>query len=132
MMQKNSEKNKTKKLISNNYSSTKKKNKHIRLKVLFIVSALFVSVYSVVTLIYQQIEISAKTDELEDIKNQILLQDVKNEEMKNVYEVLKDLNDEDNSDQDYGEGLNYIERVAREDYGYSKQGERVFVNISGD
>ena len=79
-----------------------------------------ISIYVVFTLVNQQVEISAKREQLEQLKGEIVVQEVKNDELKQVYE-LED--DENNA---------YIERVAREEFDYSKQGERVFINIAGD
>ncbi len=76
--------------------------------------------YAVFTLVNQQVEISEKKQQLEQLQNDIVVQEVKNDEIKQVYE-LED--DENNA---------YIERVAREEFDYSKQGERVFINIAGE
>lgn len=76
--------------------------------------------YAVFTLVRQQTEISEKKEQLEAIKSEITLQEVKNEELRRV----NDLDEEENDA--------YIEKVAREEFDYSKQGERVFINIAGD
>ena len=70
--------------------------------------------YAVFTLVNQQVEISEKKE------HEIVIQEVKNDELKQVYELEDEENDA------------YIERVAREEFDYSKQGERVFINIAGD
>ncbi len=76
--------------------------------------------YAVFTLVNQQVEISEKREQLEQLQGEIVVQELKNDELKQVYE-LED--DENNA---------YIERVAREEFDYSKQGERVFINIAGE
>ena len=54
------------------------------------------------------------------------------------YEKLEDirflllLGDLDDDELDDSENDAYIERVAREEFDYSKQGERVFVNVAGE
>ena len=49
-----------------------------------------------------------------------MLQEIKNDELNEIY----NLDDDENNA--------YIERVAREEFDYSKKGERVFVNIAGE
>ncbi len=77
-------------------------------------------IYSVVTLISQQVEINNKTTELNDIKDQIIIEEVKNDEINDI------LNSNDN------ENTAYIEKSAREDLDYAYNDERIFINISGD
>ena len=118
--------------IAGTADQSKKKSRHLSFKM--VLAGIFVLGflgYVSVTLISQQMQISAKASELESIKQSIAVQEVKNEEIKNVYNVLKQLSRGGDS-KEYKESLNYIERVAREDYGYSKQGERIFVNIAGE
>ncbi len=76
--------------------------------------------YAVLTLVNQQTQIAEKQAELEELEDAILVQEVMNEEIEEVYELDDDENDE------------YIERVAREEFDYSMQGERVFVNVAGE
>lgn len=96
--------------------SGKKRGVNIALSISLIVFAF----YAVFTLVNQQMEIAAKKQELEELQDTIVVQEVKNEEIKQVYELDDDENDA------------YIERVAREEFDYSKQGERVFINIAGE
>jgi len=77
-------------------------------------------IYSVVTLISQQVNIGKKTAELNDIKSQIIIEEVKNEEINDIL---------DSSD---SENTAYIEKSAREDLDYAYNDERIFINISGD
>ena len=88
-------------------------------------------VYSFITLVNQQIQISEKTMRLEEIEQNIAIQDDENENIKNIYTILSQLNNSENID-DYAEGLEYIERLAREEYDYVNKGERIFINIAGD
>lgn len=97
-------------------NSDKKRKFNIVLS-LFLIAFAF---YAVVTLVNQQIEIAEKKEQLETLQNTIVVQEVKNDEIKQVYELDDDENDA------------YIERVAREEFDYSKQGERVFINIAGE
>ncbi len=76
--------------------------------------------YAVFTLVNQQVEISERKEQLKELNDEIVIQEVKNDEIKQVYELEDAENDA------------YIERVAREEFDYSKQGERVFINIAGD
>lgn len=52
-------------------------------------------IYSVVTLISQQVEINNKTTELNDIKDQIIIEEVKNDEINDI------LNSNDNENTAY-------------------------------
>ncbi len=98
---------------------TKKPLLNLRYVLLCIVVLVF-AVYSVVTLVDLYSEIGAKKGELEDIQNEISIQEIKNEEMDALY---------NSSDEEFSK---YVEEIAREDLDYIRDGERVFVNISGD
>ena len=84
-----------------------------------IVAVIFV-VYSVISLIGLQSQINERRGQLEEIKSEIKVQEIKNDEMSKTY----NLSDDERSE--------YIERIARDDLDYVKEGERVFVNVSGD
>lgn len=103
--------------------SAKKDNKKslsaLRYIVLCVV-VLFFAVYSVVTLVNLYSRIGDKKSELDAINDKIAIQEIKNEEMDELY---------NSSDEEFSK---YIEQIAREDLDYIKQGERVFVNVSGD
>lgn len=103
--------------------STKNKNKKPlsfwRYIVLSVVVLIF-AVYSVVTLINLYSQISQKKNELEGINDEIAIQEIKNKEMDELY---------NSSDEEFSK---YIEKIAREELDYIKQGERVFVNVAGD
>lgn len=92
---------------------------NLRYVVLCIVVLVF-AVYSVVTLIDLYSQIAQKKSELEDLNSEITIQEIKNEEMNELY---------NSSDEEFSK---YVEQIAREDLDYMRQGERVFVNVSGD
>ncbi len=77
-------------------------------------------VYIVSVLVSQQIQISNKRADLDELNKKIAMQDSKNEEMQRIADSKSDENEA------------YIERIARECLGFAKQGERVFVNIIGN
>ena len=108
------------------------KKRHITIRGI-IISAAFVVflIYSLITLLNLQVQVSEKTNELDKIEQKIAIQDDKNKEIKNVYGILSKL-DESTDSESYNEALNYIERIAREEYDYINKGERIFVNIAGD
>ena len=89
------------------------------LAVISTVLAIF-TLYAVVTLVNQQLKIAEKKAKLAQIQDEIFLQEVKNDELNDIYNLDGEENDA------------YIERVAREEFDYSKQGERVFINIAGE
>ena len=107
--------------MNNKRKNNHKKNDSRRLLKAFLSGILIVfAFYVVITLVNQQVEIAEKKAQLEKLNEEIIIQEVKNDEMKQV-------NEYDDSENDA-----YIERVAREDFDYSKQGERVFINIAGE
>ena len=89
-----------------------------------IIALIAFSLYVVVTIVDQQIRINNAKIELEELNKTISLQNIKNEELKRVADAV-------DSD-DLGSFSDYIERVAREDLDYVKNGEVVFINIAGD
>ena len=82
--------------------------------------AVFCACFMVTMLVGQQISISQKKDELQQLKNELKEQQVVNDELR------YDLNEEnaDNTD--------YAEKVARRELDYVKPGERVFYNVGGN
>lgn len=97
----------------------KRKRKFKRYIILYIAIFGF-TLYAAITIINQNIEINKKKEELAALEEQLSIVEIENdylEEIKN-YE---------------GEDLDeYIEDIAREDLDYIKNGERVFINVSGD
>lgn len=95
-----------------------KPKKSIYLALVLVGAALIA--YSGATLVKQRLSISEMQSKLEDLNQQILIQNIKNDELSEVYNSTDKENEE------------YIERIAREEYDYAKIGERIFVNISGE
>lgn len=88
--------------------------------VLIALAAVAFLVYSLVTLIGIRSQLRDRRQELTEIQDQITVQEIKNDEMNKTYS----LSDSERSD--------YIEQIARDDLDYVREGERVFVNVSGD
>ena len=97
---------------------SKKKKRSKKLIALYVFVGVFV-VYTVIALILQQGQISEKQAELQQLNKKIEVQELKNEELNDIY----NLSDEENKE--------YIEKKAKEE-GYLHSGERVFINISGN
>ncbi|WP_416201024.1 MAG: Septum formation initiator [Thermocaproicibacter melissae] len=87
-----------------------------RKSILLRVAIVAFAIYAIMLLVQQQAEINAKKQELASVEQQIKIQEIKNDDLRNAL----------------GSGQSdYIEKAARESLGYSKPGERVFVNIAG-
>ena len=84
-----------------------------------IVLLIFVG-YVVFTFVNQQMQINQKKVEYEQKVQEVAVQNIKNEEMSKV------VNSTDKESQEY------IEKIARENLDFAKEGERDFVNISGN
>jgi cell division protein DivIC len=84
------------------------------------IAVLALAVYVTTALVNQQMQISEKRRQLAQLKQEIRIQEIKNDDLKHA------LNSGENASPDY------IERVAREGLDYAKPGERVFVNIAGN
>ncbi len=84
-----------------------------------IVLLIFVG-YVIFTFVNQQMQINQKKVEYEQKVQEVAVQNIKNEEMSKV------VNSTDKESQEY------IEKIARENLDFAKEGERVFVNISGN
>ncbi|MDD6488194.1 MAG: septum formation initiator family protein [Clostridia bacterium] len=106
-----------------NKAKPSKKSRKKRNWILYIAVVAF-SLYIVVTIVNQQIQISNAKTELEELNNKISIQKIKNDELKQVADAV----DSDDLDS----FSDYIEKVAREDLDYVKNGEVVFINIAGD
>ncbi|HIU31891.1 MAG TPA: septum formation initiator family protein [Candidatus Caccousia avistercoris] len=78
------------------------------------------SVYMIAALVNQQVQISEKSRQLEEIQEQLQVQEIRNEEIRRAISDNAVQTDE------------YIERYAREELDYAKPGERIFVNIAGN
>ena len=84
------------------------------------IAVLGLSIYVFFTFINQQIQINKKKAEYDQINKEIVVQEIKNEELSKVL------------NSDAKESQEYIERIARKNLDFAKDGERVFVNISGN
>lgn len=76
--------------------------------------------YAVITIINQSVQIADKKAELKDLQQQISVVEIQTKYLEKV--------------QDYeGEELSeYIQKIAKEDFGYISEGERIFINVAGD
>ena len=90
----------------------KKMNKWLKLALVVVV------VYGIVAAAQLQLAVMNKRRELEELKASTAQQVKENEEMKN----LLGLENEDA----------YIEKIARDKYGYAYPEERIYVDISGN
>lgn len=98
---------------------TKKKKLNKKFLLLYIAGFVFL-VYASYTIISQSVELNSRREELDSLNHQIEIVEIQNDYL----ETVKNYKDDDLSE--------YIENIAREDLDYVKNGERVFVNISGD
>ena len=98
---------------------TEKKKFNKKFLLLHIAGFVFL-VYASYTIISQSVELNSRREELDSLNHQIEIVEIQNDYL----ETVKNYKDEDLSE--------YIENIAREDLDYVKNGERVFVNISGD
>lgn len=122
MIEENKTNNNSDQVVSDTESVVKEvtpKKKRKKKFILLYIAVFVFAVYAVYALITQYSQIEKKRSQLDSLNKQISVQEIKNDEITNIY----NLSDEDNED--------YIEQKAKED-GYLHAGERVFVNISGD
>ena len=73
--------------------------------------------YLVVSLVYVQIDIVSKRQQLDNLTQQVAVQQAQNQELQRTLDV-----DDETA---------YMERVAREKLGYAKPDERLYVDMSG-
>ncbi len=97
-----------------------KQGKNYLLYILLVI----VTLYVLYMLVDQQIRISNARNELAGVEENIFTQQQTNAELKKVSDAVK------NNDEDAYAG--YVEKIAREELDYVKNGEVVFVNIAGD
>lgn len=83
-------------------------------------AVLGLSVYVLFTFVNQQIQINKKKTEYENINKEIVMQKIKNEELNKVLSSAEK------------ESQEYVEKIARKNLDFAKEGEKVFVNISGN
>ena len=100
-----------------------RKTKRSRNILLYVVM-LIVTFYVLFLMVDLQIRISNAKTELSQIEERIFTQEQTNKELKKVSDAVEKNDDKAFSD--------YVEKIAREDLDYVKNGEVVFVNIAGD
>ncbi len=96
------------------------RKKHNKKMLLLYIAGFAFLIYASYSIISQSVELASKRDRLSALKHQIEIVEIKTDYLKTV----KNYKDDELSD--------YIENIAREDLDYVKNGERVFINISGD
>lgn len=77
-------------------------------------------VYALISLSGIHSQIRERTEELNEIKEEITVQEIKNDAMTKTYNLTD------------SERSAYMERIARDELDFVKEGERVFVNVSGE
>ena len=96
------------------------KKKRKKFKIFLYIAIAAALVYFIISIISQQVQIGQKEAQLSEIQQQLSVQNLRNDELKNALDA----------------GLNassdYIKRIARQSLDFAKPGERIFVNISGD
>lgn len=105
---------------NDNISNSKKKAKH-PLRYIFL-GAVFLAflTYAVYVIANISTQIADKQAEYDSLQSQIQIQEIKNSELEHVLNY---------SDEEY---LDYVIKKAHTDLDYVRQGERVFVNSSGN
>ncbi len=76
--------------------------------------------YAIITIINQNVRIADKKAELKDLQQQINVVEIQTQYLEKVQGYTGDKLSE------------YIEKIAKEDLGYVSEGERIFINVSGD
>ncbi len=77
-------------------------------------------IYSMISIIGIQAQIRERRAELDELQEQITVQEIKNDEMQKLY---------DSTGSDFSA---LVEQIARDDLDYIREGERVFVNVTGE
>ncbi len=77
-------------------------------------------VYALITLSGINSQIRERREQLNAIKDEITVQEIKNDAMSKTYNLTD------------SERSAYMERLARDELDYVKEGERVFVNVAGE
>ena len=77
----------------------------------------------ILSIVDQHVRITESRRQLAELQEQVNLQAIKNEELKDVAEAVEK--------EDFDKYSDYIEKRARI-YGFTKDGEVVFINIAGN
>ena len=88
--------------------------------VLIAIVGLAFVVYALITLSGINSQINERTEELNEIQEEITVQEIKNDSMSKTYNLTD------------SERTAFMERLARDELDYVKEGERVFVNVAGE
>ncbi len=96
-----------------------KKKRSKKYWILYIAGFAFL-VYASITIVNQSIEIASRQEVLDGIKDQLKIVEIQSEHLKEVKNYKGD------------ELSDYIENIAREDLDFVKNGERIFINESGE
>ncbi len=94
-----------------------------RMNWVFWITVTVVIITVTVGIVTQLVQISNSRDELQRLKDKANLEQIKLEELKEVAEAVEK--------EDFDKFDTYIEKKARE-YGFTKDGEVVFINIAGN
>lgn len=81
-------------------------------------------IYIVTMIVQQNIKIHNAREQLEQLNEQISIQNIKIEELKEVAAAVEDNNLKQFED--------YIEKRARSEFGLGKSDETVYINIAGE
>lgn len=105
----------------NEIKEVKPKKKKLSKRFFLLYLAIFgFALYASITIINQHIAINEKRTELQVLQEELQIIEIENDYLDEVKNYKGDDLDE------------YIENIAREDLDYVKNGERVFINVSGD
>jgi cell division protein DivIC len=76
--------------------------------------------YSVITIINQNVKIAEKKEQLKDLNQQINVVEINSKYLEKVQNYKDD------------ELSAYMEKIAKDELGYVSDGERIFINVSGE
>ena len=104
-------------------AQTKKERPKKRTNWILCIGAIAFVIAIAVMIVDQNVKICESQKQLEELQEQINLQEIKNEELKDVAEAVEK--------EEFDKYSDYIEKRARM-YGFTKDGEVVFINIAGN
>ncbi len=112
------EQKRTIKEINLEKAKTKRKKKSKTLKIISGVAVLIFSIYALVTIVQLQTEISDREKTLAELYEDEKEINIMIEELEDIYSLEGEYKDD------------YIEDLARSQYDFAREGERVFINIA--
>lgn len=96
------------------------KKRHKKRYILLYIAAIGFVFYAVITIINQNVRIAEEKAKLSELQQQINVIEIQSDYLEKVQNYKgKDL-------------AEYMEKIAKEDLGYVGQGERIFINVSGN